>query len=101
MNTVYQFMVDFTLPKKLPLEFKEMVPYQKIAVDRLFDEGKLNTYAQSFEKSKLWAIFNASSELEVLNMLADLPLTAFMKVNINMLSSLCSSESYLPQFSKN
>lgn len=101
MNTVYQFMVDFTLPSKLPEEFDEMLPYQKIVVDRFFDEGKLSTYAQCFEKSKLWAIFNANSEMEVLEMLAALPLTHYMQVNINMLSSVSSSEQYLPQFSMN
>lgn len=101
MDTVYQFMVDFTLPKQLPVEFKEMIPYQKLVVERFFDEGKLRTYAQAFEKSKLWAIFNANSELEVMNMLADLPLTAFTKVNINILSAFNTSDNYLPQFSMN
>ena len=46
MNTVYQFMVDFTLPKSLSLEFKDLMPYQKMVVERFFDEGKLSTYAQ-------------------------------------------------------
>ena len=101
MNTVYQFMVDFTLPQNLSLEFKEMIPYQRMVVERFFDEGKLRTYAQSFETSKLWAIFNANSEVEVMNMLADLPLTTFMKVNINMLSTFSTAENYMPQFSMN
>lgn len=101
MSTIYQFMVDFTVPKNMSLEFKEMIPYQKMVVDRLFDEGKLRSYAQSFEDTRLWAIFNANSEVEVMNMLADLPLTNFMKVSINMLSSYNSADNYLPQFSKN
>lgn len=101
MNTVYQFMVDFTLPNKLSNEFKEMLPFQKMVVDRFFDEGKLSSYAQSFETLKLWAIFNAQSELEVMNMLADMPLTSFLKVNINMLSDYSTANSYLPQFSLN
>ncbi len=101
MNTVYQFMVDFTLPKNLSIEFKDLIPYQKMVVERFFDEGKLSTYAQSFETSKLWAIFNAKSEMEVLNMLADMPLTSFMEVDINMLSAFSTAENYLPQFSMN
>jgi len=101
MNTVYQFMVDFTMPTSLSIEFKDLIPYQKMVVERFFDEGKLSTYAQSFETSKLWAIFNANNEMEVMNMLADLPLTAFMKVDINMLSAFSTAETYLPQFSMN
>lgn len=101
MNTVYQFMVDFTLPKNLSIEFKDLIPYQKMIVERFFDEGKLSTYAQSFETSKLWAIFNAKSEMEVIDMLADMPLTSFMQVNINMLSDFSTADKYLPQFSMN
>ena len=101
MNTVYQFMVDFTLPQSLTLEFKDLIPYQKMVVERFFDEGKLSTYAQSFETSKLWAIFNAKSEMEVMNMLADMPLTSFMQVDINMLSAFSTADNYLPQFSMN
>jgi len=101
MNTVYQFMVEFTLPKNLSIEFKDLIPYQKMVVERFFDEGKLSSYAQSFETSKLWAIFNAKSEMEVLNMLADMPLTSFLEVNINMLSAFSTAENYLPQFSMN
>ncbi len=101
MNTEFQFMVDFTLPKKLSSAFKEMIPYQKIVVDRLFDEGKLRSYAQSSEKTKLWAIINANSELEVMNILADMPLTSFMKIRINLLSSYNTAERTLPAFSKN
>lgn len=101
MDTVYQFMVDFTLPQTISNEFKKMIPYQKMVVERFFDEGKLSTYAQSFERSKLWAIFNANSEMEVMNMLADMPLTSFLKVDINMLSDFSTAENYLPQFSLN
>lgn len=94
-------MVDFTMPKQLSLEFKELIPFQKMAVERLFDEGKLRSYAQSFEETRLWAIFNANSEIEVRNILADLPLTTFMKVSISLLSAYSTADNYLPQFSKN
>ena len=86
MNQEYHFMVDFTLPEVLSDEFMELIPYQRAAVNKLFLEGKLVNYALSLENSKLWAVFNANSEMEVMDMITDWPLTEFMKVNISILT---------------
>lgn len=86
MNTEHQFMVDFTLPRELSEEFLDLIPYQRNIVNKYFSEGKLVNYALSLENAKLWAIFNADSELEVMEMIVDFPLTKFMHVEICMLS---------------
>lgn len=97
----YQFMVDFTLPDLLSEEFMSLVPYQRAQVNRLFDEGKLMSYSLSMEQSKLWAIFTANSEMEVRDMLADLPLTPYMTANIHMLTFYNTQHADMPQFSLN
>lgn len=86
MNTEYQFMVDFTLPRELTDEFIDLIPYQRNVVNKYFSEGKLVNYALSLENAKLWAVFNADSEMEVMEMIVDFPLTKFMQVEICMLS---------------
>lgn len=86
MNTEYQFMVDFTLPPELSDEFIDLIPYQRNVVNKYFSEGKLVNYALSLENAKLWAVFNAESEMEVMEMIIDFPLTKFMQVEICMLS---------------
>lgn len=101
MSTEFQFMVDFTLPDSLSDEFMTLVPYQRAAVSRLFKDGRLSNYALSIENSKLWAVFNANSEMEVMDMIADLPLTEFMKVEISMLTFFNAKSPSLPQFSRN
>ena len=101
MSTEFQFMVDFTLPDHLSEEFMSLIPYQRAAVNRLFKDGKLANYALSIENSKLWAIFHANSEMEVMNMIADLPLTEFMQVEISMLTFFNTMTPNLPQFSMN
>lgn len=101
INTDYQFMVDFTLPDILTEEFMSMIPYQRAAINRFFVEGKLVNYALSLENSKLWAIFSASSEIEVMDMISDLPLTGFMSVEISTLTFFNATEPEIPNFSMN
>jgi len=90
-------MVDLTLPK----DFFDMLPSQKIILEKLFDQGKLCSFASAFETSKMWAIFAANSEYEVMSLLATLPITDYTKVNISMLSSYNTMDAFLPQFSMN
>ena len=101
METEYQFMVDFTLPNNLDEEFMSLVPYQRAAIDRLFKEGKLVNYALSLENSKLWAVFSANSEMDVISMIADLPLTQHMEVEISMLTFYNTTNPTMPHFSMN
>ena len=100
MNTDYQYMVDFTFNKTLSEEFFDLIPYQRIMVNKFFQQGKLINYALSIEKAKVWAIFNANSESEVRQMISKLPLIKFMEVEISLLSQL-DGQKVEPVFSLN
>lgn len=97
----YQYMVDFKLPSILSEEFMDLVPYQKLAINKLFEEGKIVSYALSLENSRLWGIFVANSELQVMDVLSDLPLTPFMKVEISLLTFYNDTKTQVPKFSLN
>jgi len=101
MQTDYQFMVDFTLPDTLTEDFMEKIPHQRAKVNRLFREGKLVNYALSLETSRMWAVFNANSEWEVKEMLALLPLTKYMKIQVSTLTFYNALEEEIPVFSMN
>ena len=85
MNTVYQFMVEFSLPESPTDEFFELLDYQRAVVHKLFSDGKLANYAHSFEDSKIWAIFNAGSEMEVMETITEFPTAKYLQVRISML----------------
>lgn len=87
-----QFMVGFTFPGELSEEFMDMIPYQRAVANRYFSEGKLVNYALSVEAARIWAVFNARTEMEVMDMLLDFPLTRFMEVEICLLASFNSGE---------
>ena len=86
MDKEYQFMVDFTIHSDEGSELDKLLPYQKTIVQKYFSQGKLLNYAFSFERSKAWAIFRASSIKEVLNMVLEFPLSKFTKYEISKLS---------------
>ncbi len=100
-NNLMQYMVDFTLPNELPEEFVTNIPRQRNAVNRLLGEGKILNYALSLENSKLWVVFSASSETELLEMVQGLPLTRYMKIRISELTFYNASNPYAPVFSIN
>ena len=66
---VHQFMVDCTLPNDIPEELIRLLPIQQEVLGKYMTEGKLIHYALSLENSKLWAIVNANSEIEVFEMI--------------------------------
>jgi muconolactone delta-isomerase len=100
-NNMLQYMVDFTLPTDLPEEFVSNIPRQRAAVHRLLGEGKILNYALSLENSKLWVVFAAGSEAELMEMVHRLPLTRYMKVHISELTFYNTSNSFSPAFSVN
>ena len=100
MDSLHQFMVDFTLPEILPNDFFDIIPNQTAAVQKYLSLGKLVNYAFSIENAKIWAIFKADSEMEVMEMLIDFPLTPFTQVQISLLDGF-HVPSVAPAFSLN
>lgn len=101
MDTTFHFMVDFTLPNVLSAEFMDLIPEQLSHVDQLFNEGCLVNYMLSLDDAKLWAVFNANSEYDVMQMIAELPLTQFMDVKISQLTMHNAKKENMPVFSMN
>jgi len=80
-------MADFTLPAILSEEFFELLPRQQEVANHYMSSGKLINYAMSVESSKLWAVFSAESEMEVLELLSHFPLMPFMEVEVSPLNA--------------
>ncbi len=96
-----QFMVDFTMPKVITERFTKLIPYQRATVNRFFSENKLTNYSVSLESARLWAIFNADSESEVIQLVEQLPLTIYMPYQIYLLTFYNNASAQLPSFSMN
>jgi muconolactone delta-isomerase len=100
-NATAQYMVDFTLPDSLTDDFISTIPHQRNIVNRLFSEGKLLNYALSLENSKLWAIFAARTESDLMDLVSLLPLSRYMRVRVSELTFYNSVSPNQPSFSVN
>ena len=73
-----QYMVEFDVPIPLTESFLDLIPAQREALDIYFSEGKLLSYTVASDRSRVWAVFIAESESELLTYIDDLPMTAYM-----------------------
>ncbi|TNE55028.1 MAG: hypothetical protein EP344_13645 [Bacteroidetes bacterium] len=94
-------MVEFVLPQPLSEAFISCIPEQRQAVNKLLHEGKILNYSLSLETSKLWVIFSANSEVELMELISSLPLTHYMKVHISELTFFHSANAFASTFSVN
>ncbi len=97
----FQYMVNFTMPDVLSETFLSLIPQQRNLINRYFQEGKLVNYALSLENSKIWAVFRAENEMEVLEWVADLPLSEYMDIEVNNLTFFNAMQPKVPEFSLN
>mgnify|MGYP000882272457 CR=1 FL=1 len=96
-----QYMVDFTLPSKLSDDFVSLIGEQRAKVNQLFMQGVLVSYSLALENGKLWAIFRAESEADLLETVMQLPLTSQMKLRYHELTFYNAAHSYMAAFSVN
>lgn len=72
------FMIEFDLPEAPNEEFFSLVPRQRYMINHLMAEGKVKSYSLATDRSRLWMIAEADSEFEVMEMIADMPLSPYM-----------------------
>jgi len=84
-NDIIQYMVEFRVPDPITQEIISLIPDQREVVETLFTGGKLVIYSLAQDRSKLWAIFVASSESELLNLIDRLPLSSYMDYDYHQL----------------
>lgn len=100
-NDVYHYMVDFTMPEVLTERFTSYIPEQRAMVNKYFSDGKLVSYSVSLEKLKVWAVFVAESEEEVVKLIRAMPLTRYMRYDISVLTFYNIMTTKVPNFSVN
>ena len=95
-------MVEFELPNPLSQDFINLIPSNRIVTNKLLNKGKFQSYTLSAERSKLWIVVVAESELDVLNILAELPLSDLMLPTIIPLAFHNTSSAWkMPTMSMN
>jgi len=79
------FMIEFELPEELDEEFMELIPEQREVVNQMMTEGVLKSYSLAMDRSVLWVVVAADSEFEVMEIIAQMPLSDYMQPFISEL----------------
>lgn len=83
MKSIY--MVEFELPDIFTEEFMALIPRQRFVINQMMAEGTMQNYSLSLDRSKLWAIMTADSEIALMEDLARMPLIDYMVPHISQL----------------
>lgn len=94
------FMVEFDLPENLTEEFLALIPKQRYVINTMLVEGSIKSYSLSIDRSKLWAVMLAESEFDVMENIAQMPLSNHMTPHISELMFHNAADSVM-QFSLN
>ena len=78
-------MVEFELPEELTEEFLALIPRQRYTVNEMLLAGTIRSYALALDRSMLWAVIEADSEFEVLEIIEKMPLCEYMDPHISEL----------------
>ncbi len=93
-------MVEFTLAG-MDEAFVAKIPEQRAKINELMEQGHILSYSLAADRSRLWCIVNADSELEVLETIAGFPLIDYMKPLISELMFNNVVSLRVPMFSLN
>ncbi len=96
-----QYMVEFDLPPVMDEGFANRIPAQRLKVEELMEKGFLLSYSLSVDRQKLWCIFKADSELEVMESISEFPLIKYMTPMITELMFHNMVAARIPLFSLN
>lgn len=97
----YHFMANCTLPDSISMLPDQVFEHQQEWMEYHLSEGVLVNYALSLEHCRIWAIFNAESEMEVMELLINMPYSDLMQVEVSMLSVFAEVPQAPPSFSLN
>ncbi len=94
------FIVESDIPELTP-EFMQLIPEHMQVVQRLFSEEKILTYAVSEDRTRWWCHIEAEDEMEVMEILGQMPIMPFMRPQIHGLMIYNTAEIGLPKISLN
>ncbi|MFZ6053119.1 muconolactone Delta-isomerase family protein [Halocola ammonii] len=94
------YMIEFKVPP-ITKSLSRMIPIQQMKVDELMTSGRMISYALSTDRKKLWAVVDAETEFEAMDIIAELPMTVYMKADVQPLMFHNSAQHVMPTFSAN
>lgn len=96
----HTYMIEFELPDVMSEEFMALIPQQRYIINQMLAEGTIKSYSLSMDRSRLWVVMSAASEMEVMEIVNTFPLRDFMNPHLSELM-FHNTADMLMQFSLN
>ncbi|MCB0596417.1 MAG: hypothetical protein H6557_22245 [Lewinellaceae bacterium] len=93
-------MVEFDLPETFTEEFLALIPRQRYVINTMLAQGAIKSYSLAIDRSRLWAVMLAESEFEVLENIAQMPISNHITPYVSELMFHNAADSVM-QFSLN
>jgi hypothetical protein len=78
-------MVEFDLPAEFDEAFMALIPKQRYVINQMLAEGSVQNYSLSLDRSRLWVVMTAASEIELMEDIARMPLIDYMTPHVSRL----------------
>ena len=99
MNDI--FLVHITLPDFFTQKFYDLIPKQRVLINKLLENRTILSYSLDMERNNLWVHISAISEQHVMDILSTFPIIKEVKVSIHELAFFDSATISLPELSLN
>ena len=91
------FMIDIELPEVKDEQFMQLVPQQRELVNRWLTQGIILSYTLNLSKSKLWVVGEARAKENMLGLLQQFPIYAYIKFEMHEVQFHDVAPSQMPQ----
>ncbi len=81
----YQFMFELGLPLVKTEEFVSLIPEHRAYINDCLVEGRILNYSLTTDMNKVYCVVESGTEQEAYDLVADMPLAAFMKIEVKPL----------------
>ena len=81
----YQFMFELGLPFVKTEEFVSLIPEHRAYVNDCLVDGRILNYSLTTDMNKVYCVIESGTEQEAYDLVADMPLAAFMKIEVKPL----------------
>jgi hypothetical protein len=91
------FMLDIDLPGQFGNDFIQLIPLQRVIIDRMMKEGTIITYSLSSDRSKLWVVMRGDDMTDIRKRVKTFPIYKFIRYRIHNLLFHESNAIQVPQ----
>lgn len=95
------YMAEISLPETFTEELIELIPSQREHIDQLLEQGVVSSYTLTADRTRLWVVLQAKSQVLASRLLDSFPIADYMQFTLTELMFHNTERMGLPALSLN